>query len=275
MSENNNRMLTKKDLNKIFLRTYAYECSFNYVRQQHMGFIWSMAPALKKIYKDDPEGLAEACKRQISFFNTTPQIAPWVVGIETALEEENKKSGNNMGDVVAAVKTSLMGPISVIGDTMFLTGGFRLLAPTIGAALAIQGNWLAIPIFLMIFNIPHFLSRYFGIHLGYKWGSNFFDKIMASGLINKVTEVCYILGLTMIGAVSAGYVSVGTPLAYGTGESAVTVQGILDSLFLNMLPLGVIMLCLWLMKKKNVPAHILIFLLMIIGIIGGALGILC
>lgn len=275
MSEDNNRMLTKKDLNKIFLRSYCYECSYNYVRQQHMGFIWSMAPALKKIYKDDPEGLAEACKRQISFFNTTPQIAPWVVGIETALEEENHKSGDNMGEVVSAVKTSLMGPISVIGDTMFLTGGFRLLAPTIGAALAVQGNWLAIPIFLLIFNIPHFLSRYFGIHLGYQWGSSFFDKVMASGLINKVTEVCYILGLTMIGAVSAGYVAVSTPLAYGSGDAAVTVQGILDLLFLNMLPLGVIMMCLWLMKKKNIPAHWLIFLLMIIGIIGGALGILC
>lgn len=119
-----NRMLNKKDLNKIFRRSYCYECSFNFVRQQHMGFIWSMAPALKKIYKDDPQGLAEACKRQISFFNTTPQIAPWVVGIETALEEENKKSGNTMGEVVSAVKTSLMGPISVIGDTMFLTAVF-------------------------------------------------------------------------------------------------------------------------------------------------------
>jgi len=267
------RMLTKKDLNKVFLRSYSYECSYNYVRQQHMGFIWSMAPALKKIYKDDPEGLKEACKRQISFFNTTPQIAPWVVGIETALEEENKKSGNNMGEVVGAVKTSLMGPISVIGDTMFLTGGFRLLAPTIGAALAIEGNWLAIPLFLLIFNIPHFLSRYFGIHMGYKWGSDFFDKIMASGLIDKMTEVCYILGLTMIGAVSAGYVGLTTPIAFGTGESVVTLQGILDSLFLNMLPLGVIMLCLWLMKKKNVPAHILIFILMIIGVLGGVLGI--
>ena len=139
----------------------------------------------------------------------------------------------------------------------------------------VQGNWLAIPIFKLLFNIPHFLSRYFGIHLGYQWGSSFFDKVMASGLINKVTEVCYILGLTMIGAVSAGYVAVSTPLAYGSGDAAVTVQGILDSLFLNMLPLGVIMMCLWLMKKKNIPAHWLIFLLMIIGIIGGALGILC
>ena len=37
-----NRMLNKKDLNKIFRRSYCYECSFNFVRQQHMGFIWSM-----------------------------------------------------------------------------------------------------------------------------------------------------------------------------------------------------------------------------------------
>lgn len=97
---------------------------------------------------------------------------------------------------------------------------------------------------------------------------------MASGLLKKVTEICYILGLTMIGAVSAGYVALSTPLAYGSGDSAITTQGILDSLFLNMLPLSVIMLCLWLMKKKNVKAHVLVFLLMAIGIVGGALGVL-
>lgn len=151
-----NRMLNKKDLNKIFRRSYCYECSFNFVRQQHMGFIWSMAPALKKIYKDDPQGLAEACKRQISFFNTTPQIAPWVVGIETALEEENKKSGNTMGEVVSSCKNLSDGSNLCNWRYHVSHGRFSSVGAYYRGASRAAGNWLAIPLFLLIFNIPNF-----------------------------------------------------------------------------------------------------------------------
>lgn len=268
-----NKMLTKKDLNKIFWRSWAYECSYNYGRQQHLGFIWSMTPALKKLYKDQPEEFADACARQCEFYNTTPQIAPWVVGIATALEEENAQSGGKIGNVVSAVKTALMGPISVIGDTLFLTGGFRLIAVTVGAALCIEGNPLGLILYTLIYNIPHIISRYFGIHLGYKMGADFTTKVMGSGILDKVIDVAYIVGITMIGALSASYVSLTTPVAYTYQDQIVSLQGILDAMFRNMLPLGVILLSAWLMRKKNIPAQRLILVLMAIGIIGGVLGI--
>ena len=267
-------IVTKNDMRSVFWRSFPLQASFNYERMQNVGFCYSLLPVLKRLYPEKKEA-SEALKRHLSFFNTTPQLVTFITGACIAMEEENKKSGDQFDiESIAALKAALMGPIAGIGDSFFW-GTFRIIAAGIGCGLAAQGSILGAILFLLIFNIPHFLSRYFGIHLGYQWGSSFFDKVMASGLINKVTEVCYILGLTMIGAVSAGYVAVSTPLAYGSGDAAVTVQGILDSLFLNMLPLGVIMMCLWLMKKKNIPAHWLIFLLMIIGIIGGALGILC
>ena len=100
-----NRMLNKKDLNKIFRRSYCYECSFNFVRQQHMGFIWSMAPALKKIYKDDPQG-AWPRPANVRFRFSTPhrrlRHGSWAS--RRRWKKKNKKSDNTMGEVVSAVK---------------------------------------------------------------------------------------------------------------------------------------------------------------------------
>lgn len=50
-------LLQKKDLVRMFWRSLPMEFSWHYERQMHMGFEFMVGPALKKIYKDDPEGL--------------------------------------------------------------------------------------------------------------------------------------------------------------------------------------------------------------------------
>lgn len=45
------RLITKKDLNKMCLRSWTIMCSWNYERQMHMGFMYGMAPILNKVYK--------------------------------------------------------------------------------------------------------------------------------------------------------------------------------------------------------------------------------
>ena len=56
----NGGVITKKDLVRMFWRSLPMEFSWHYERQMHMGFEFMIGPALKKIYKDDPEGLKEA-----------------------------------------------------------------------------------------------------------------------------------------------------------------------------------------------------------------------
>ena len=77
----NGGVITKKDLVRMFWRSLPMEFSWHYERQMHMGFEFMIGPALKKIYKDDPEGLKEALHRNLEFFNCTAHVSPFIGGI--------------------------------------------------------------------------------------------------------------------------------------------------------------------------------------------------
>lgn len=74
MSENKKFSITKKDLNKMFWRSMPIEISYNSERMHNLFFIYSLTPILKKIYKDDKDGMVAALQRHMEFYNTTPQI---------------------------------------------------------------------------------------------------------------------------------------------------------------------------------------------------------
>ncbi|MFH0153199.1 PTS system mannose/fructose/sorbose family transporter subunit IID, partial [Pseudomonas aeruginosa] len=54
------RVLTKKDINKLAVRSVFLQASFNYERMQAGGFMFAQLPFLKKIYKNDKKGLEDA-----------------------------------------------------------------------------------------------------------------------------------------------------------------------------------------------------------------------
>ncbi|MFM2490159.1 PTS system mannose/fructose/sorbose family transporter subunit IID [Enterococcus avium] len=56
MMTSNDGVLTKDDLKKICIRSCALEASWNFERQQHMGFAFAMMPALEKIYGNNEAG---------------------------------------------------------------------------------------------------------------------------------------------------------------------------------------------------------------------------
>ena len=47
-----NGVITKKDLTKVFLRSITMEHTWNYERMMNDGYMYSMLPALRKIYPD-------------------------------------------------------------------------------------------------------------------------------------------------------------------------------------------------------------------------------
>lgn len=84
-------VIGKKELRSIFLRSLSLEYSWNYERQQNMGYCFAMLPAIKKIYQKKEDQIA-AAKRHMEFFNTTPYISTAVFGISTAMEESNARN---------------------------------------------------------------------------------------------------------------------------------------------------------------------------------------
>ena len=103
--ESNNKLITKKDLNKMAWHSLLLQTNYNYERMQGTGFGASLAPTLAKIYGDKREELGETLKEQSTFMNTSPPLSPFLMGIIIALEEDHSPK-----ELIYNVKNSLFGP---------------------------------------------------------------------------------------------------------------------------------------------------------------------
>lgn len=272
MTTSNERKLTKKEINKVFWRSFGLEWDWNYERQMNMGYCYCMLPVIEKLYPNKEDQIA-AMERHLEFFNTTPQLATLILGVSAAMEENNANDPNFDTESINNVKVSLMGPLAGIGDS-FIWGTLRIIATGVGLSLATQGNILGPILFLLVFNIPAQGLRWYLMRTGYKLGSTFLTKIQASGLMDKLTYGASVLGLIVVGAMTAGNVVVNFSLALGSGDEATTVGNILDSIMPGLAPLMFTLLVYWLLKKKNVKTTTLLLVCVAIGLIGSFFGIL-
>lgn len=266
--------ITKKDLTKMAFNqgSLGMEFSWNYERQMHIAFAMMVNNNLKKIYANDPEGYKEALKRHVEFFNITPQLAPFVGGVVTSMEEM-KVRGEVEDEAISSIKTALMGPLSGIGDSIFV-GCLRVIAVGIGISLAQVGNIMGPILYFLLYNIPCFIIRYFGAHFGYNIGFNYLKKMQENGLMDKLLTAASILGVMVIGCMSKDMVWTTLNIELSrVGETVTTLQSILDGIMPGLIGLGGTWAYFFLLKKKVNPV-LLIFGTMIIGVIGAYFGIL-
>ena len=86
---------------------------------RHTGFFSGMRNIIDKLYDDDPEQKAEACQRHMEFYNSEfALVGPVILGAAIAMEEEKANGADIDGQAISAIKTSLMGPLAGIGDTL-------------------------------------------------------------------------------------------------------------------------------------------------------------
>ena len=113
------------------------------------------------------------------------------------------------------------------------------------------------------------------INRGYKLGINSLS-VMSDSVMGRLVEALTQIGLMVIGGLSATYVAVSTPLviAGSGGADDTVVQAILDNILPNLLPLGLVGLCYWLMTKKKCSPIVLILILFVLGTVLSVLGIL-
>lgn len=264
--------ITKKDLNKVFWRSFGLEWSWNYERQMNVSFAHALIPIIEKLYPSKQDR-AEALKRHLEFFNTTPHLSTLILGIVTSMEEKNASDPNFDTESINNVKISLMGPLAGVGDS-FIWGTLRIIATAIGISLANQGNILGPILFLLIFNLPAQGLRYYFMHAGYKLGAGFLTKIQESGLMQQITYGASVLGLMVVGAMTAENVSLNIPIAIGSGDEATTIGEICNNIMPGLLPLLFTLFVFYLLKKKNVKTTTLLLMCAAIGLIGAFFGIL-
>ncbi|WP_339226818.1 PTS system mannose/fructose/sorbose family transporter subunit IID [Oceanobacillus sp. FSL K6-2867] len=261
----------KKLMREIFWSSFMLEASYNYERQQALGFSIGMWPAIKRYYKNKKDQ-ADALERHMNIFNTTPHVVTTITGVATALEKEASKNPSFDKNIINNVKVGLMGPFAGIGDSLFW-GTLRIIAVGIGLSLAQQGSILGPIIFLLLFNIPHMLIRYYGGVLGYKFGTQIMDRANNSGIMQKISKGATIVGLMVIGAMTASMVKLESSLVFSVGEEKIPMQDYLDQIFPLLLPLLYTIFMYYLLKKGMKPTTILLVTIAI-GIGGSLLGII-
>lgn len=259
MTTNSNvKKLTNKELRQVFWRSCQLDVSWNYERQQNLGYSYAMTPVVRKLLRDDPEKEKRALQRGLDFMAITPQLSTLLMGINAAMEEENANNPDFDDSTIAAVKTSLMGPLAGIGDSL-IAGTLRIIATGIAISFASKGNILGPILFLLIYNVPGFLIRYFSLKLGYKYGASFITNAEKNGFMEKVTYAAGIIGLMAIGGMIASFVYLDLSfITIGSGKFAEPITNYLDMVMPCLVQLSLFGFMYWLLGKKIKTTYILI-----------------
>ncbi len=105
--------LTQRDITKMAVRSIFNQSAFNYERMQADGWTMAILPTLKKVYQEDKDGLAKAMTANLQFINTNNYAAPFLMGLEASLEENNEKRST-----IDGLRIALFGPLAGIGDAI-------------------------------------------------------------------------------------------------------------------------------------------------------------
>lgn len=266
------KKLAKSDIRKsFFLWLFFSHACYNYERLQGSAFAQCMGPILKKLYTKK-EDIVAGLKRHLTFFNTEPNVGAIVHGITIAMEEEKANGAPITDDGINSVKTGLMGPMAGIGDTI-TQGIITPLLLAIGIGLAKEGNLVGPILYTVLISVCIIGIAYVMWMQGYSLGKKAVEKLLESGLINKLISAAGIVGCMVLGALTAQFVTLSTPLVATIGETAVKIQAdVLDKILPGILPLLLTLLTLR-MVRKGMKSIVVMLILVVIGIAGGLIGI--
>ncbi|SLM61437.1 MULTISPECIES: PTS system mannose/fructose/sorbose family transporter subunit IID [Dickeya] len=237
--------LDKKIMRQSWLRMLWVQASFNYQRMQSSGFLYAMLPALQRIHKNKRD-LSLSLKLHNEFFNTSPWLVSFMQGVILAMEK-----GKQPIETIRSFKVAAMGPLGGIGDAMCQLTILPITA-SIAAALALDNVYIAPIIFLLLFNLIRFSIYIPLFNYGYKLGLN------ALGTLKQQSEAfsrgATILGLTVVGALTASFVRVRLGAEIHLGDTLINIQdGILDKIMPNILPLIIVIGCYKLIMRGLSP----------------------
>ena len=256
--------LDKKTLNKMVWRSLNLQGSFNYERMQANGWLYGILPGLLAIHGEGTDDLKTSMAHNLEFFNTHPFLVTFVMGIVLSMEQQ--KSDVNS---IRAVRVAAMGPLGGIGDALFW---FTLvpIAAGICSNMAIEGSLAGPILFLLIFNVVQFAVRFFLMHWSYKMGTNAIEALTVYA--KEFTGAASMLGVFVVGALTSNYG--GTALNGNLAlENGTTIQSILDGVLPKMIPLALTLGLYFLMKKKKWTPVMCIGALLVLGLVGAAIGI--
>lgn len=262
-----------KLLKKLYIRSCTVFAPFNYANQGASGFEYSLMPFINHYYKKGSEKRRQALKRNIVWYNITNNVGTFCMALVASMEKQASQHDDYNVNSINSVKASLMGPMSGIGDTLFW-GILRVVAAGIAISFGLQGNLLAPIMFLLVYNVPSFIIRWYLTKLGFSVGSDYLQEMYASGMINIFTKAARTLGLIMLGGMTSSLISFKSKVVFHLGGGqTLNLQHIFDQIFKGLVPLCLTLFCYWLIAKKKVNFTVVVIGVIVVSIILSFFGI--
>ena len=235
-----------------------------------------MYPLMKKIYKDNPDGLQKGMERCLEPWITHPMWGLWMLGAQFAMEEDINVNGDpdgTKGQAISAMKTGFMGPFAGIGDT--ISGSVLLpIFRSFAYSTLLTGNPWG---FLFVYLGNDWFNEivaWISVNIGYKAGISQILKIIGTPLFTKLLTIAIVTGMITMGALSASYVRVQTTMEFVDEEAGVTfkVQEKIDQIMPNLLTF-IYMIFLLVLQTKNVKTTTMMLITVAIALVGAIIGL--
>ncbi|RDL26283.1 PTS system IID component (Man family) [Serratia fonticola] len=267
-------VLTKRDITKAwFIYWLGAEVSNSYERLQSLIFCASMTPIIKKLYPKKEEQV-EALKRHLNFFNSEQTFGAVIQGVAIAMEEQKTRGEPISDSSITGIKTGLMGPLAGIGDSVVWAAIMPLLI-AIFIPFAANGSAMGGIMPVVLYTVITMAISYGLAHKGYTLGRESIIGLLQGGKIKELIYGANVLGLIMMGALSASYVKITSPLKISALEgSEVVVQQILDSIAPGLLPLAAVFSIYFYLVKKGPRYTTILLSVVVLSVVCSLLGIL-
>lgn len=270
--KNYEKKLTRNDLVKSWLNWIHFgQTCYNYEVMQGMGFTHSMIPIINRLY-EAPEEKSAALKRHIVYYNTENNWGSTICGIVASMEEEKANGADISDETINGIKTSLMGPLAGIGDTITQSLA-KTIFLSVGCSLALAGNAFGPIFFILGMTAYAFAVSYLTYFTGYKSGKSFVTNMLRSGIIKNVSEALGALGMMVLGAMVASNINVTCPLVITLSQTAVVLQDVFDSILPKMVPVIIFFITYKAIAKGTKPVTVILWMFAA-GIIGSLLNVL-
>lgn len=245
--ENSEKRISRAALKKCFWSWFFWNgCSQQAESMLGLAFGQSMAPVIEDLYESKDER-ASALKRHTSLFNTEAQVGSICNGIVCGLEESNA-NGRCTPEVIESVKVALIGPTSAIGDSLWVGTIIPILLTVCMTISQASAPWVGPLVYLIAYPLGTALLSKKLFTLGYKGGLEGMQTMMATGKLDRLTSAMVIMGLIVVGALTASNVVATIPFGIvgevfdaATGANVPAVifdaNAMLDGFFPKLLPL--------------------------------------
>ena len=266
------KKLSKKALRKSFHNWYyGHLTCFSQEHMQTFGYLCAMLPLVEELYDDEDEK-AKAMNTYTAFFNTEPQLGSVIVGMTAGLEEARANGQEDVDEeTINGLRAGLMGPVAGIGDSLVVGTVIPILLG-IAMGMSTGGSPLGAIFYIIVWNLFAYFGMKFMYFKGYELGGKAVDFLIgAQG--EALRDSISILGGIVIGAVSATWVSVTTSLQLvnDAGEPYLVLQDKLNEVFPGLLTAIFIVICWYLMAKKQM-SPIKVMLILVVAFVGVLVG---